>query len=163
VIKQRYTNSKGEGTMMSLTRLTAAILFLAATVVAADAGAAELKVLSVEAMRPALQELAKEFEAASKHKLKIDYGTAAAVEKKITEEEDYDVVIVDNAITKKLDAAANIAGGSTEALAKQGPDLTYVASTTNWTDQPLADKELINYLAAPKAAEVYKAKGMQPG
>ena len=66
------------------------------------------------------------------------------------------------AITKKLEAAAKIPGGSTKALAKQSPELSYDASTTNWTDQPLADKELINFLAAPKAAEVYKAKGMQP-
>jgi len=96
---------------MSARRLTAGTLFLAAAVVATDAGAAELKVLSVEAMRPALQELAKEFEAASKDTLKIEYATAAAIEKKLADGEEYDIVIVDNAITKKLDAAAHIAGG----------------------------------------------------
>jgi len=149
--------------MMSVRRLTAGTLFLAAAVVAADAGAAELKVLSVEAMRPALQELAKEFEAASKHTLKIDYATAAAIEKKLADGEEYDIVIVDNAITKKLDAAARIAGGSTKVLAKQSPDLSYDASTTNSTQQPFADKALIDFLGGPKAAEVYKAKGMQPG
>ncbi|MGC2202998.1 MAG: substrate-binding domain-containing protein [Stellaceae bacterium] len=143
--------------------LTAGVVFLAAVAVAADAGAVELKVLSVEAMRPALQELAKEFEAASKHKLNIDYATAAAVEKKIDSEEEYDIVIVDAAITKKLDGAAKVAGGSTKEIAKQGPDHSYDASTTNWTQQPHADKELIDFLTAPKAAEVYKAKGMQPG
>src|SRR5215472_9518195 len=118
---------------MSVRRLTAGTLFLAAAVVATDAGAAELKVLSVEAMRPALQELAKEFEAASKDTLKIDY------------------------------AAAKIAGGSIKVLAKQSPDLSYDASTTHWTRQPFADKALIDFLGGPKAAEVYKAKGMQPG
>ncbi len=149
--------------MMSVRRLTGGILFLAAAVVAADAGAAELKVLSVEAMRPALQELAKEFEASSKHKLKIDYAPAADIEKKLTEEEEYDIVIVDDAITKKLASAAKIAGGSTETLAKKSPDLSYDVSTTNWTQQPLPDKELIGFLTAPKAAAVYKSKGMQPG
>jgi ABC-type molybdate transport system substrate-binding protein len=147
---------------MSIRGLAAGILFLAATVFAADAGAAELKVLSVEAMRPALQELAKEFEAASKHKLKIDYATAADIEKKMDSEEEYDIVIVDDAITKKLDGAAKIAGGSTKVIAKQGPDHSYDVSTTNWTDEPLADKALIDFLSGPKAAEVYKAKGMQP-
>ncbi len=149
--------------MISIRQLTAGILFLAGAGVANDAGAVELKVLSVEAMRPALQQLAPAFEAVSKNKLKIDYATAAAIEKKIADEEEYDIVIVDNAITKKLDAAAKIAGGSTTALAKQSPDLSYDVSTTNWTQQPLADKELIKFLTAPKAAEVYKAKGMQPG
>jgi ABC-type molybdate transport system substrate-binding protein len=159
---RRYTNLQG-GTTMSTRGLTFGILFFAAAVVSADAGAAELKVLSVEAMRPALQELAKEFEAASKHKLKIDYAPAAAIEKKIDDEEEYDIVIVDAAITKKLDAAAKIAGGSTKSLAKQSPDHSYDASTTNWTQEPLADKELIGFLTAPKAAAVYKSKGMQPG
>ena len=149
--------------MISIRQLTAGILFLASAGVATDAGAAELKVLSVEAMQPALKELAPAFETASKNKLKIDYATAAAIEKKIADEEEYDIVIVDNAITKKLDAAAKIAGGSTKSLAKQSADLSYDASTTNWTQQPLADKALIDFLSAPKAAEVYKAQGMQPG
>lgn len=140
----------------------AGILFVAAAAAAGDANAAELKVLSVEAMRPALQELAKEFEAASKHQLKIDYATAASIEKRISDEEEYDMVIVDNAITKKLDGAAKIAGGSTKVLVKESPDLSYDISTTNWTDQPLADKQLIEFLTAPKAAEVYKAKGIKP-
>jgi ABC-type molybdate transport system substrate-binding protein len=148
---------------MSMRGLTAGIVFLAAAAVAADAGAAELTVLSVEVMRPALQELGKEFEASSKHKLKIEYATAAAIEKKIDSEEEYDIVIVDAAITKKLDGAAKVAGGSTKEIAKQGPDHSYDVSTTNWTQQPHADKELIDFLTAPKAAEVYKAKGMQPG
>jgi len=149
--------------MISIRQLTAGSLFLAGVVVATDAGAAELKVLSVEAMRPVLQQLAPAFEAASKNKLTIDYATAAAIEKKMGDEEEYDIVIVDNAITKKLDAAAKIAGGSTKSLAKQSADLSYDASTTNWTEQPLADKALIDFLSAPKAAEIYKAHGMQPG
>ena len=58
---------------MIVMRLTAALLFLGA--IAGQAGAAEVKLLSVEAMKPALQELAPAFETASKHKLKIEYGT----------------------------------------------------------------------------------------
>ena len=148
---------------MRVRRLTAGLVFLVAAVATANAGAAELKVLSVDAMRPALQQLAPAFEAATKNKLKIDYGTAAAVEKKITDEESYDVVIVDHSITAKLIGAAKIPGGLVKSLAKQNPDKVYDAATTNWTEQPLAAKALIDFLAAPKAAEVYKAKGLQPG
>jgi molybdate transport system substrate-binding protein len=43
----------------------------------------------------------------------------------------------------------------------QSPDLVYVAATTD-TDQPRPAKALIDFLAAPAAAPVYKASGMQP-
>jgi len=79
---------------MTVGRVAAGLVFLAAATAAGGAGAAELKLISVEALKPALQELAPAFEAASKHKLKVDYGTADAVEKKIADE-DYDVVILD--------------------------------------------------------------------
>lgn len=149
--------------MTSVRRLMASILFLAAAFPAAGAAAAELKVLSVEAMKPALQELAKSFEATSKDKLKIEYASAADVEKKITAEDEYDIVIVDKPITQKLYSAAKVAGGSTKALAKKGADMVYEASITNWTQEPLPANEVIKFLATPKAAEVYKANGMQPG
>lgn len=140
---------------MRLGRLTAAFLFLAAAVAAGNAGAAELKVLSVDTMKPALQQLAPALEAASKSKLKIEYASAAAIEKKMTAEEPYDVVIVDTATTKKLIGSAKLAGGLSEPLAKD-----YVGSSTNWTEQPLAVKATIDYLTGPKAKEVYKAKGL---
>ena len=72
-------------------------------------------------------------------------------------------MIVTDLITAKLIGAAKISGGLVKSLAKQNPDKVYDAATTNWTEQPLAAKALINFLAAPKAAEVYKAKGLQPG
>jgi len=130
---------------------------------AGRAGAAELKPISVEAMKPALQELARAFEAASKHKLKVDYGTADAVEKKIVkDDEDYDVVILDKPRIDKLNGSAVIAGGSMKELAKQGSD-ALIAATPNATQEPLPAAALIDFLASAKAKEVYKAKGMQPG
>ena len=146
---------------MILRRWTSGILFLVATVWATGAVATELKVLSVEAMQPALQQLAPAFETTSKNKLKIDYATTAAVEKKIVDEEEYDVVIVDKRITTKLGAAAKIATGSIRTLAKQNADLVYDASSTNWCQEPGAAMALIDFLA--KSSEVYKAKGLQPG
>jgi molybdate transport system substrate-binding protein len=45
----------------------------------------------------------------------------------------------------------------------QSPDLVYMAGSPAVSEQPLAAKALIDFLAAPAAAPVYKAKGMQPG
>lgn len=44
----------------------------------------------------------------------------------------------------------------------QSPDLVYVAAETAASDKPLPAKALIDFLAAPAAAAVYEAKGMQP-
>jgi molybdate transport system substrate-binding protein len=45
----------------------------------------------------------------------------------------------------------------------QSPDLVYIAGSPAVSEEPLAAKALIDFLAAPAAAPVYKAKGMQPG
>ena len=45
----------------------------------------------------------------------------------------------------------------------QSPDLVYVAGAPYLSEQPVAAKALIDFLADPKAAAVYKAKGLQPG
>jgi molybdate transport system substrate-binding protein len=45
----------------------------------------------------------------------------------------------------------------------QSPDLVYVAGAPYVSEQPVAAKALIDFLADPKAAGVYKAKGLQPG
>ena len=45
----------------------------------------------------------------------------------------------------------------------QSPDLVYVAGALYLSEQPIAAKALIDFLADPKAAAVYKAKGLQPG
>jgi molybdate transport system substrate-binding protein len=45
----------------------------------------------------------------------------------------------------------------------QSPDLIYVAGTPYVSEQPIAAKALIDYLGDPKAAAVYKAKGLKPG
>ena len=45
----------------------------------------------------------------------------------------------------------------------QSPDLVYVAGAPYVSEQPMPAKALIDFLADPKAAAVYKAKGFQPG
>jgi molybdate transport system substrate-binding protein len=44
----------------------------------------------------------------------------------------------------------------------QSPDLVYVAGAPYVSEQPIAAKALIDFLSDPKAAAVYKAKGMRP-
>ncbi|MGE5270451.1 MAG: substrate-binding domain-containing protein [Thiohalocapsa sp.] len=145
--------------MMRAGRFFSGAAFAAVAFVAAQAGATELKVLSVDAMKPALQALAPDFEKASKDKLKIDYANEAAVEKKITDEEEYDVVIIDADAVKKFSSAAKLAGGLIKPVAKHGGK-TYEIATTNWTQHPLDCQSLIDFLTKPKAAEVFKAKGL---
>jgi len=82
-----------------------------------QAGAAELNVISAGAMRSALQELAPEFEKTSGHKLKIEYGTAGAVEKKAgAEDAEYDIVILTKPRMDDLVKKAKVAGGATAVL-----------------------------------------------
>jgi molybdate transport system substrate-binding protein len=45
----------------------------------------------------------------------------------------------------------------------QSPDLVFMAASPAVSEQPLPAKALIDFLAAPGAAPVYKAKGMEPG
>jgi molybdate transport system substrate-binding protein len=44
----------------------------------------------------------------------------------------------------------------------QSPDLIYAAGSPTASEQPLAAKALIDFLAAPAAAPVYKANGLEP-
>jgi molybdate transport system substrate-binding protein len=45
----------------------------------------------------------------------------------------------------------------------QTADLDFTAGSTMQSDNPVAAKQLIDFLRGPKAAEVYKAKGMRAG
>ena len=45
----------------------------------------------------------------------------------------------------------------------QSPDTVYVAASPMISEQPIAAKALIDFLASPDAKAVYKAKGMEPG
>lgn len=147
---------------LSTGRLLTGAVLLIGVIVSADAGAAELKVLSPEALKPALQELAPAFEKESGNKLRIDYAPVEAIRKKVNDEEDYDVVIMDQKATSDLTRTAKVVGGSIKKLAS-GKDEAYVASSPMLSEQPVAAQKLIEFLDSPQAGEVYKAKGMQPG
>lgn len=139
-----------------------AVLALLAGLFTGAAGAAELKVLSTEAMRATLQELAPAFEAASKHKLTIAYATDADVEKKVASDDTIDIAILSKAGADKLVKNARIVGGTAEVLARgSSPDLVYVVGSSFACEQPLAAKALIDFLTGPAAKKVYEAKGLK--
>jgi ABC-type molybdate transport system substrate-binding protein len=146
----------------SVIRLYAVVLALLAGLYAGAAGAVELKVLSTEAMRATLQELAPAFEAASKHKLVIAYATDADVEKKVASDETIDIAILTKPGADNLVKKARIVGGTAEVLAKgASPDLVYVVGASFACEQPLAAKALIDFLTGPAAKKVIQAKGLQ--
>jgi len=141
--------------------LATAILALAA-LFSGIAGAAELKVLSTDAMQSSLQELAPAFEKQSGNKLLIAYAPDTEVEKKVAAEENIDVVILSKPGADKLVRSAILVGGTTQELAKgSNPDAVYVAGSPFSSEQPLAAKALIDYLAGPEGKNVFRAKGLQ--
>ena len=125
--------------------------------------AAELKVLSTEAMRPVLQELAPAFEAASKHKLVIAYATDADVEKQVASDDTIDIAIVTKARIDKLISSARILTPPASKVLALGssPDLVYVVGSSMATEQPLAARALVEFLGGPEAEKVYEAKGLK--
>ena len=111
----------------SAIRLFAVVLALFAGLSAGAAGAVELKVLSTEAMRATLEELAPAFQAASGHKLVIAYAADADVEKKVASDETIDVAILTKPGADKLVKNAKLVGGTAEVLAKgPAPDVVYM-------------------------------------
>ena len=128
-----------------------------------ESRAAELKVLSTEAMKAALQELAPAFEAASKHKLVIAYATDEEVEKQMSTDDTIDIAIVTKPRMDKLIRAARLLTPPASKVLATGasPDLVYVAGSTFFTEQPVAARALVEFLTGPEAKKVYEAKGLK--
>ena len=114
----------------STIQLLAVALALLTGLFAGAAGAAELKVLSTEAMRPVLQELAPAFEAASKNKLVIAYASDADVAAKVASDESIDIAIMTKAPMDKLVKAARILTATKVLATGASPDLVYVVGSS---------------------------------
>ena len=147
--------------MMRATRLLAGTLALVTGVLAAEASAAELKVLSTDAMRPMLEELAPAFEAATKHKLVITFASDADVAKQVASDDTIDVAILTKARIDKLVSSARILTFPKVLAQGSSEDLVYVVGSTMATEQPIAVKALMDFLAGPEAKKVYAAKGLK--
>ncbi len=126
-----------------------------------DALAAELKVMSAEAMRPMLQELAPAFEKASKHKLVIAYASDEDAAQKVAADESIDVAILTKPRIDKLVKSARLLTFPKVLAQGASPDLVYVAGLSFFTEQPVATKALMDFLAGPEAKKVYEAKGLK--
>ena len=118
----RYpTLTRGHLTLQCRRRLTAAarwVLASAVLLVAPDAAAAEIKVLSAGAVREALQELAPTFERSTHHRLEITYGTAGTLRAMLDKGARADVIILP--VEGMADAAANgwVQAGTRRDLAR---------------------------------------------
>src|ERR1700752_3051934 len=96
------------------------IVGLLSLVHAGLACAAEIKVLTVGAMRAVVIELLPEFESKFGHKVVVDNATAGALAKRIADGEAFDVAIVTPAIVDDLMQKGKIVPGSRLNLAGVG-------------------------------------------
>src|SRR5215472_6969906 len=116
------------------------------------AGALELKVLSGGAMRSPLQELAREFEAASGHRLVIESGMDGTVEEKVVAGDPVDVVIISKPVFDKLVGVGKLVGGTGAPLAhvpiglavKAGAPKPEIRTVAAW-QQALLTANIITY------------------
>ena len=101
-------------------RTFAALAAVAGCVIAATAGAAEVKVLSAAVLKPALNELAPQFERATGHTLALTYESAGVVRKQIEAGEVADVAIIQKPVVETLAQQGKIAAASVATLARSG-------------------------------------------
>ncbi len=94
--------------------------FAAATLAAAPAVAAEIKVLTAGAFRPVVNAVTAEFEARSGHKLVVVNDTAGGLVKRIGAGEAFDVLIATPAVLKQMVSDAKVVAGTTADLARVG-------------------------------------------
>jgi molybdate transport system substrate-binding protein len=99
----------------SLLTALVTLLLLAQTGVA---GAAEVKVLSAVAMKPALDDLARDFERRTGHRITTVYATAGLIAQRIRDGEPCDVAILPKSAFDPLLADGNIAAGSVASVAQ---------------------------------------------
>ena len=97
------------------TLLLSTLLFLAH---AGVAGAAEIKVLSAVAMKPALDDIARDFERRTGHRITTVYATAGLIGQRVRDAEPFDVVILPRSAFDPLLADGKIAAGSAASVAQ---------------------------------------------
>lgn len=88
--------------LIKLAARVAAASALALSLLGAQAGAAEIRLLSAAAMQSVFKEAVADFERGSGHKLVITYDTIGGIEKRLRNGEAYDVVIGSSLIMPPL-------------------------------------------------------------
>jgi molybdate transport system substrate-binding protein len=82
------------------------------------ASAAEIKVLCSIGIKAVVEELAPQFEQATKHKLVVTYGLAAALKRQIEAGEPFDVAVLTPPLIDDLIKQGKIAGGTRTVVAR---------------------------------------------
>lgn len=101
---------------MSLRWLSVVLLWA----LAVPAGAAQVVVFCPGAVRSIVAELARDFERATGHTVRLDYGTAGAVQKRAAAGESFDVAIATSAGIRQLATEGRIAADSTRDVGSVG-------------------------------------------
>ena len=105
---------------LALAVTTAIAISFSSTMLEADVRAAEVKVLSAAVLKPALTELAGEFERTTGHKLTIAFESAGVVRNRIQAGEIADVAIIQKPSVEALLQQGKIRPGSMVTLARSG-------------------------------------------
>ena len=98
----------------------AAAAGLALTLTAAGASAADVTLLCSNALKSVLEELGPQFEKASGHKLKIEYGSTGPLKVQIEKEQPFDVAILGVETIDELLKSGKLASGSRVDIARSG-------------------------------------------
>jgi molybdate transport system substrate-binding protein len=124
--------------------------------------AAEIKVLSADALKPVLEELAPQFEKSTGHRIRAEFAPAADLKARIEKREAFDVAILTTPLMDELAKNSHIAAGSRFDLARSGAGVFPAAGSAS-ARQPTAALEFLRYLKTPAAAKVIRAKGLVRG
>lgn len=105
---------------MKLNRVIAALVAAVVLTHASAAGAEDIKVLCSNGFKAVFEELAPQFERATKHHVVVTYGLAAALRQRIEGGEPFDLAILTPAAIDDLIKAGKVAADSRTTLARTG-------------------------------------------
>ena len=145
--------------------LTAGVGLSFSSIVLSEPAAAEtseIKVLSAVVMKSALDELARDFERATGHRVTLAYGPAGAVKDRIEGGEVFDLTILPRPIIGRLQAQGKIAPDSTAVLARSEVSVCVRAGAPK-PDIGSVDSFKRSLLAANSVAYSDPAKGGASG
>jgi molybdate transport system substrate-binding protein len=131
------------GTAVNETKLTAAVVGLTMMLAThVPAGAAEIKVISSNALKTTLEQLAPAFEKATEHKLAFTWGAAVPLKAEIEKGATFDLAVLTTAAIDDLARQGKLVAATRAALANSGagvavrkgapkPDITTVEAFKN--------------------------------
>lgn len=128
------------------------------------AAAAEVKVLSAEAFLPVITAMAPVFEKRTGDKLVVVYDSAAGVDKRIRDGQNFDLAILPPAMLETLGNEDAVSVGSITPLAKvvagKQPGTVYAGAIAAWASDSNPALSLLILLASEDTQAVLKDKGM---